>query len=142
MNKLKLSVGVLAFVGLAALNFTQSESCFVSKALASSSSGVSGGSGSSGGIWSSITSWVESQVSSYIENNLMACHKMQCVKEDSSSTGGTITIPIYGIPVTIGGNHTSTHKENGSKEPCENASSDDEKKALFCWMLSCNSECQ
>lgn len=41
MNKFKLSVGIFAFVGLAAINFTQSESNFVSKALASSSSGSS-----------------------------------------------------------------------------------------------------
>lgn len=41
MKKLKISVSVLAFVGLAVLNFTQSESCFVKKSLASSSSGSS-----------------------------------------------------------------------------------------------------
>ena len=34
MKKIKLSVGVLAFIGLAALNFTQSESCLVSRSLA------------------------------------------------------------------------------------------------------------
>ena len=34
MKKIKLSVGVLAFIGLAALNFTQSESCLVSKSHA------------------------------------------------------------------------------------------------------------
>lgn len=50
MNRFKTSVGIFAFVGLAVINFTQSESNFVSKALASSSSG------SSGGIVSSIES--------------------------------------------------------------------------------------
>lgn len=60
MNKLKLFVGVLAFVGLAALNFTQSETSFVSMALASSSS-ASSGSGSSGGFWSSVQSWWDSK---------------------------------------------------------------------------------
>lgn len=41
MNKLKLSVGVLAFVGLATLNFTQSESSFVTKAYAEKSDSIS-----------------------------------------------------------------------------------------------------
>jgi hypothetical protein len=35
MKKIKFSVGVLAFMGLAAINFTQSESRFISKAFAS-----------------------------------------------------------------------------------------------------------
>lgn len=45
MRKFKWMVGFLAFVGLAVLNFTQSESSFVSKAMASSgdSSDISGG---------------------------------------------------------------------------------------------------
>ena len=38
MKKTKLSVGILAFIGLAAINFTQSENYFLSKAVASSSS--------------------------------------------------------------------------------------------------------
>ena len=54
MKKLKISVGILAFVGLAVLNFTQSESCFVSKALASSS-----GSSSNSSICSSNSSSVD-----------------------------------------------------------------------------------
>lgn len=41
MKKTKLSVGILAFMGLAAINFTQSENCFLSKAMASSSSSSS-----------------------------------------------------------------------------------------------------
>lgn len=41
MKKIKFSVGVLAFMGLAAINFTQSESCFISKAQASSSTSSS-----------------------------------------------------------------------------------------------------
>mgnify|MGYP003290308535 CR=1 FL=1 len=41
MKKTKLSVGILAFIGLAAINFTQSENCFLSKAMASSSSSSS-----------------------------------------------------------------------------------------------------
>ncbi len=146
MNKLKLSVGVLAFVGLAVLNFTQSERGFISQAFASSSYSGNTGGGSTGGFWSSLwstaTSWIGSQVSSYIDNNQMACHTMSCIKEDTDKTSGSITIPIEGVPVTIGGSHESTHKENGSKSPCEPASEDDTSKALFCWLLSCNSECQ
>lgn len=38
MKKTKLLVGILAFIGLAAINFTQSENYFLSKAVASSSS--------------------------------------------------------------------------------------------------------
>ena len=34
MKKIKLSVGILTFMGLAALNFTQSESCLVSESHA------------------------------------------------------------------------------------------------------------
>lgn len=47
MNKFKLSVGIFAFVGLAAINFTQSESNFVNMALASSSDSSSSSSSSS-----------------------------------------------------------------------------------------------
>jgi hypothetical protein len=48
MKKTKLSVGILAFIGLAAINFTQSENYFLSKAVASSSSSsISGTSTSS-----------------------------------------------------------------------------------------------
>lgn len=36
MKKIKLSVGLLAFMGLAMLNYTQSESCIINNALASS----------------------------------------------------------------------------------------------------------
>ena len=36
MKKIKLSIGILAFVGLAVLNFTKSETTFVQKAMASS----------------------------------------------------------------------------------------------------------
>ena len=46
MKKLRITVGFLAFIGLATLNFTQSESNFVSKALASSSSDDDGDSDS------------------------------------------------------------------------------------------------
>ena len=51
MKKTKLLVGILAFIGLAAINFTQSESSFLSKAIASSSS--TSGSSSSGSTSSS-----------------------------------------------------------------------------------------
>lgn len=36
MKKVKVFVGILAFMGLAVLNYTQSERSFISKALASS----------------------------------------------------------------------------------------------------------
>lgn len=36
MKKFKLSIGILAFVGLAVLNFTKSETTFAQKAMASS----------------------------------------------------------------------------------------------------------
>lgn len=39
MKKIKLSIGILAFVGLAVLNFTKSETTFVQKAMASSTDG-------------------------------------------------------------------------------------------------------
>ena len=55
MKKFKIVVGFFAFMGLAVLNFTQSESSFVSKSQASSSSG------SSGGFWSSVESYWDSK---------------------------------------------------------------------------------
>lgn len=57
MKKIKFSVGVLAFMGLAVLNFTQSESSFLSKAIASSSN-----SNSSSGLWSSFVSFWDSKI--------------------------------------------------------------------------------
>ena len=39
MKKNKLSIGILAFVGLAVLNFTKSETTFAQKAMASSTDG-------------------------------------------------------------------------------------------------------
>lgn len=39
MKKFKLSIGILAFVGLAVLNFTKSETTFAQKAMASSTDG-------------------------------------------------------------------------------------------------------
>lgn len=58
MKKVRLSVGFIALVGLALLNFTQSESCFVSKALAS------GGAVSCSGHASNVEKW-ESSWDSY-----------------------------------------------------------------------------
>lgn len=52
----RLLIGILAFAGLTVLNFTQSETCFVNKALASSSSVSSDGDESSSGSTSSTTS--------------------------------------------------------------------------------------
>jgi hypothetical protein len=46
MKKIKNQIGVLAFMGLAAINFTQSESSFISKAFASSTNSCSGNSSS------------------------------------------------------------------------------------------------
>ena len=98
MNKLKLSVGVLAFVGLAALNFTQSESCFVSKALAS------------GGVISSpahasVESMWESQWNSY---NSGWDHSLSGTGSSSSSgqeinhgTSADTRCPIWEITLVI-----------------------------------------
>lgn len=90
MNKLKLSVGVLAFIGLAALNFTQSESCFVNMALAE---GGPVSSGSKPKPKSSISSSLISSSSSF------------------SSDGGGVThspvsgsCPVWRISVQIGSN--------------------------------------
>ena len=49
MNKVKFSIGVIAFAGLALLNFTQSENTFITNSQASTTSG--GGSSSSDSNW-------------------------------------------------------------------------------------------
>lgn len=86
MNKLKLSVGILAFVGLAALNFTQSESCFVSKALASSS-----GSTSSGGFLASVSSWWDSKV--------YDARTVTKTRNKKFSAGASASVPVKGVIV-------------------------------------------
>lgn len=69
MKKLKISVAFLAFMGLAALNFTQSERCFVSKALASSSNS------SSSDIVSTVISWISS---TWDEAHTKKCSTRDC----------------------------------------------------------------
>ena len=86
MKKIKFSVGVLAFMGLVAINFTQSESCFVSKALASTSN--------SSGIFSNIFSsfFNTDSYSGYATNHML---KPQECRLQSITEGGK-TETIYG----------------------------------------------
>lgn len=86
MKKIKFSVGVLAFMGLAAINFTQSESCFVSKALASTSN--------SSGIRSTILSSLfdTDSYSDYASDHML---KPQECRLQSITEGGK-TETIYG----------------------------------------------
>lgn len=113
MNKLKLSVGVLAFVGLATLNFTQSESCFVSKALAS-------GDAVSGSEHASVESIWESQWNSYNSGS-----DSSLSGNGSSSSGGEVInhgnkadkrCPIWEITIvtTEEGEETICKTNNGS----------------------------
>lgn len=117
MKKIKFSVGVLAFMGLAAINFTQSESCFVSKALASSSnnSSVSGGSGNFDDLWSSVESWWDSKT--------WECAPYTCKRETK------IDVVVGGMTVTTEREGTECRKGNvlahclptslGTCNPCD-----------------------
>ena len=88
MKKLKISVGILAFMGLATLNFTQSESSFVSKALASSSSG------SSSDIVSTICSWISS---TWGEAHTQKCNTRNCECETEIEVEIDVIVPPDGI---------------------------------------------
>jgi hypothetical protein len=74
MNKLKLSVGVLAFVGLAALNFSQSERGFVRNSKAQ----IATGPYSTTYVVSSFLSSFASSLSSYFTDKSHDCGIKDC----------------------------------------------------------------
>ena len=106
MSKLRLSVGVLAFTGLILLIFTQSESYFVGKALAS------GSYANNEGLW-------ESPLDSY-DLSIISGRGA----DSSNSSGGTVIdhgnvanphCPIWEITVVItGGGVSSSCKTPGT----------------------------
>ena len=107
MNKIKLSVGALAFVGLAMLNFTQSESCFVSKALASGGS-VSSGSHSNYGSSSTSSSSTSfsSSSSGFDDPNLKKEYELAAEFCTITKTNYEAGFVWNGIPIPIGGSYT------------------------------------
>lgn len=102
MKKVKISVGILAFVGLAVLNFTQSESCFVSKALASSSSG-------SGSYTSSNTNSSSTDDPYFIGWNKLGEESCPITKVNLE-----IGFVYQGVPIPVGASYTI----NGTKKDC------------------------
>ncbi len=70
MKKFKLSIGILAFVGLAVLNFTKSETTFVQKAMANGTSVSS--------IWSSIVNYTTDLINSFTEKKY-DCDVIECL---------------------------------------------------------------
>ena len=110
MKKIKFSVGVLAFMGLAVLNFTQSESSFLSKAMASSSS--TSGSSSSGSPSSSSSSsnpcchWYDifdncNQKKTVEENVLVDCKITTTIYESESGECQTEIISFGKITAAV-----------------------------------------
>ena len=105
---MRLSVGMLAFVGLATLNFTQSEGCFLSKALASSGAISSSAHASDESMWES--QWNSYNSSSDISSGITG----------SDSSGGEVInhgnsvdkrCPIWEI--------TIVYTEDGEKKICK-----------------------
>lgn len=115
MNKLKLSVGVLAFVGLAALNFTQSESCFVSKALAS-------GGVISSSAHASVESMWESQWDSYSSNSgaSSGLSNSDSTSGDGLDHGNVADkkCPIWNVKITVG-EQAKKECTTGGLDQCE-----------------------
>ena len=115
MKKLKLSVGVLAFMGLAVLNFTQSESCFVSKALAS-------GGAVSSSAHASVESMWESQWNSYYSSSDIGSG----LNNSDSTSGGGLDhgnvahkrCPIWTVKITTG-DQAKKECTTGGLEQCE-----------------------
>lgn len=86
MKKIKFSVGVLAFMGLAVLNFTQSEKGLMCNSQAQMST-------------SSIISWISStysSISSYFTDKIFDCGTTDCnyYPTTSDGEGGIFTLPI------------------------------------------------
>lgn len=107
MKKLKISVGILAFMGLATLNFTQSESSFVSKALASSSNS------SSSDIVSTVISWISS---TWGEAHTQKCNTRNCEIE----TEIEVEVDIIVAPGVMGkGKVKRKVKTNGKEGFCD-----------------------
>lgn len=102
MKKTKLLVGIFAFVGLAALNFTQSENCLVNKAFASSSDSSS-----------SSTSTSSSSTSSSSSNYAYA-QKLSSLDCTITKINGSVTIVVSGIVVKPG----ASYEVKGTKLDC------------------------
>lgn len=112
MSKNRLTVGIIAFVGLAALNFTQSESCLVSKALASSGDSYSSSSGN--------------PVESWWDSNVWACKSYTCIKTSTTTVSigdgveHTETITTKETATKCAKGNTMAHCwENSFKKTCD-----------------------
>ena len=102
MKKIKLTIGVFAFTGLAVLNFTQSESCLVNKAIASSSNETGSSSTSDLGL------------SSTDDPNYAYCAKLsveECTIKKINMTAG---FRLKGIPLGVG----AEYEVNGTSKNC------------------------
>ncbi len=159
MKKIKLSVGVLAFMGLAALNFTQSESCLVSKSLAantccndtittsddsssSSTDTTTNTSTSTSTNTSTDTSTNDlssgNSSSSSGEKNEWGCEQKKCKYKKKV----TVVIKVKGDGGVAGGEVSRTEEREvefeGTKEGCVRVASG----AKNCKKAKCNTECQ
>lgn len=89
MKKIRLSVGVLAFMGLAVLNFTQSERCLIGNSKAQVSNPIS-----------TLFSGAISYVSSYFYDKHYDCSTMDCPYHPVDKYGNII--PYITFPGEIG----------------------------------------
>jgi len=128
MNKIKLSVGALAFVGLAMLNFTQSESCFVSKALASGGS-VSSGSHSNYGSCSTTSS---SSSSSTDDSNLLKEHELDPETCSVTKTNYEAGFVWNGVLIPIGATYTVASHTHWICKPRYGCTCDKTKERTDC----------
>ena len=149
MKKIKLSVGVLAFMGLAALNFTQSESCLVSKSLAANtccndtittsddSSSTSSSSTSSTSSTDTSSSSSGNSSSSDVSGLGWGCSETTCSEKRTKKV--KVEGKVGNDTIGAGGSYETTveYTFNGHIESCFRVA--DGKKS--CRKAHCNKKC-
>ena len=114
MKKLKISVGILAFMGLAVLNFTQSERGFVLNSRAQTSSS----------FWSYLSSGC-SFVSSYVSDKNYDCSTEDCTYFVVNHDANGNEIPTF---LTL----------PGEKGHCVSGNTETRLSCLLCKPISCS----
>lgn len=107
MKKIKLSIGILAFVGLAVLNFTKSETTFVQKAMASSACCSSCNSSCTCGCMSS-------SITSSDDPNYAYAAKLTSENCPIEKINGNVEIVIRGVTIAPG----AAYVINGTRLQC------------------------
>ena len=112
---MRFSVGMLAFVGLATLNFTQSEGCFLNKALASSGAISSSAHASDESMWES--QWNSYNSSSDVSSGI---NNSDSTSGDGQDHGNVAykQCPIWSVKITTG-DEAKKECTTGGLEQCE-----------------------